>query len=159
MIAISLLTVGFLGIFSLLSRSLFLNRVIANETTATYLAAEGVELAKNLIDHDVYSGLAATGQPIWGAAGCFGGNGTYQLDYTATVCPPPLFNAGVPLKFDPATHLYGYAGSVTSPFTRRIRITTPNPNEIVVGVTVMWSTGPIVTQSINVEDHFYNWHP
>ena len=55
MVAITVLTVGFLGISSLLSQSLALNRVTTNEITATYLASEGIEIAKNLIDHDVYA--------------------------------------------------------------------------------------------------------
>ena len=58
MVAISILTTGFLGIFALLSKSFFLSRVVADETTATYLASEGMEITKNIIDHDVYTGLA-----------------------------------------------------------------------------------------------------
>ena len=55
MVAVTALTVSFLGISSLLSQSLALNRVISNEATATYLASEGIEIAKNLIDHDFYA--------------------------------------------------------------------------------------------------------
>src|SRR6185369_4698812 len=56
-IAITLLTIGFLGIARLLSQSLFFTKVVSDQTTATYLAAEGIEIVKNLIDHDVYMQL------------------------------------------------------------------------------------------------------
>jgi hypothetical protein len=165
MIAISLLVTGFLGLFTLLSRSFFLGRVVVNETTATYLASEGVELAKNLIDHDVYAGLGGVGGG-WGS--CFnvpvGGQGEdFHLDYNTFNCPPPLSpQPDVPLKFDAQTDLYNYATGVKTVFFRQVRVTVPsagNGNEIDVNSIVTWSTGPITSQSVNIEDHFYNWHP
>ncbi len=163
MLAISILTMGFMGIFALLSKSFFLGRVVANQTTAIYLASEGIEIAKNLIDHDVYVYLAGGGGG-WGS--CFnvaaGGFKDFQMDYMTTSCSPPFFaNPPAPLKLDPVTHLYNYTTGADTTYVRRIRITVPNsnPSEIVVNSIVTWSTGPITSQSINIEDHFYNWHP
>ncbi len=153
MIAVSILTVGFLGIATLLSRSLFLSRVTSDELTASYLASEGIELAKNLIDHDVYASS-------WGAT--FGGGGDFQLDYATCTgggaCTPPLYT-GAPLALDPSTNLYSYGGSMPTGFRRLIRVAVPSANEIRVNSIVTWSTGPITSQSVNLEDHFYNWHP
>src|SRR3989344_7355701 len=56
MVAVSILTVGFLGIVGLLSRALALNRVVADNYTATYLAAEGIEITKNIVDGNVVQG-------------------------------------------------------------------------------------------------------
>ena len=50
LVALSILTTGFFGIVSLLTKSFQLNRTTMNDTQATYLAAEGIEIAKNLID-------------------------------------------------------------------------------------------------------------
>ena len=61
MMALFVLTSGFLGILSLLAQSIFLSKTVGNETIATYLAAEGVEVAKNLLDHDVYAHIAGVG--------------------------------------------------------------------------------------------------
>lgn len=162
MIALSMLTVGFLGITSLLLQSFSLNRALTSQATATYLAAEGIEIAKNLIDHDVYAHLAGQGLG-WGS--CFGTGGDFQLDYATIDCsssvPPPSYD-GSYLNFDPGTHQYGYAaanGATATPFTRDIRVTVPNANEIIVNAIVQWSTGSLVGQSVNLEDHFYNWHP
>ena len=53
MVAISVMVIGLLGIFTLLSQSLGLNRVAADQYIAANLAAEGVEVAKNILDHNV----------------------------------------------------------------------------------------------------------
>lgn len=158
MIALSVLTSGFLGIVALLSRSFFLNRVTSDSLTATYLASEGIELAKNLIDHDVYAHLAIPPQGAgWDTT--FGAGGNYELDYatcTSGACIPTIFT-GSTLKFDPATGRYSYSGPNPTGFARLIRITVPNANEIVVSSIVTWSTGILTSQSIDLEDHFYNW--
>jgi Tfp pilus assembly protein PilV len=154
MMALGVATTAFLGIIGLLSKSFFYHRVTSDELTATYLASEGVEIAKNLIDHDTYAGNP------WGA--CFGGNGTVQveLDYATTDCATLQgYAAGVTLQFDRTTDRYGYhetANSVATPFARLIRVKTSG-DEITVQSVVTWSTGPVASQSINLEDHFYNW--
>src|SRR3989338_4130432 len=50
MIAITIVVVGILAVFTLLSESQSLNRVVADRYIGTYLASEGLELIKNLID-------------------------------------------------------------------------------------------------------------
>ena len=166
MLALAVLTVGFLGILTLLAQSLHISKTISNETTATYLAAEGIEVTKNLIDHDVYYQLAGFGGG-WGA--CFqplsaGGSNNYGFDYAQTSCPPPN-NSDSFFYYDPATHLYSYTnsgGAIMTGFKRRIRVTMntdPTLPEITVQSIVSWTTGPFTSQSVNLEDDFYNWHP
>ena len=172
MVAISILTIGFLGIASLLTRSFFLNRVDADEATATYLAAEGIELAKNIIDYDMYQGT-------WGACLSLtaGVHKDYEFDYRTLTSSPincgslssAVFDSSDPdhLEFDPVTHRYGYDlpstdAPVTTSFVRDVAVSMPgasNGEEIVVNSTVTWSTGPITAQSVTLEDHFYNWLP
>ncbi|MGC9599321.1 MAG: hypothetical protein ABSE18_02965 [Minisyncoccia bacterium] len=163
MIALGVLMTGFLGIMTLLSQSFFLSRTTSDRLTATYLASEGIELAKNLIDHDVYAGNG------WGA--CFaipvGGSGDYEVDYATLTqgqsCPPAAYG-GRHLIFDQTAHLYGYNFSnaaddlVVTGFTRDVRVAVPaasQGNEIVVTSIVGWPNG----QTIMLEDHFYNWRP
>jgi hypothetical protein len=154
MIALSVATTAFLGITTFLSKSFFYHRVTSDNLTATYLASEGIELAKNLIDHDVYSGKA------WGT--CFGsGSSDVQLDYTINDCSSLQgYNSNVPLRFDPTTERYSYhatPNSVATGFARLIRVATPHPGEIDVQSVVTWSSGPVASQSIKLEDHFYDW--
>jgi len=164
MVAITVLTVGFLGITTLLVKSFFLSRVTANDLTATYLASEGVEVAKNLLDHDLYSGAA------WGTCGgdCTVAAGEYTLDYatgesgvdqlTSALCPGPY------LYLDPTTNLYtdaNYSGAeVKTAFQRCVKIVhdpSGSGQEVTVDSIVTWSTGVITSQNIDLQDHFYNW--
>jgi len=170
MIALFVLTVGILGILSLLSQSIFLSKTVSNQTTATFLASEGIELAKNLIDHNVYQGIAFTTNE-WNTG--IGGGGNFELDYTtcnnlpnpATLCPTPPNYSGTFLSFDPAANVYVYAyddlsgGLVATPFQRLIRVTPNGGNEITVQSIVTWNVGQPSQTSLDVEDHFYNWLP
>jgi hypothetical protein len=164
-VAITVLTTGFLGIATLLARSLFLSRVVADQITANYLASEGIEIAKNLIDHDVYETLA--GIPGYGWGRCFTYQGSnpedVEVDYTTTQCASmsAFVIPGDPLLYDPVTHLYSYNppfadNPVTTDFTREIRVKL-NGDVIVVDSIVRWDTGAETNQSLKLEDTFYNW--
>lgn len=152
MVALGVLTIGFLGIVSLLSKSLFYSRNVSDTMKATYLASEGIEITKNLIDHDIADGSG------WGA--CFAATKDFQLDYAST-CDNliPYIYPGQPLLFDSANGFYGYTSSASAlktNFVREIRV-AENGDEITIKSIITWSTGPITTQSIVMEDHFYNW--
>jgi len=159
MVAITVLTVGFLGISALLSQSLALNRITTNEITGTYLASEGIEIAKNLIDYDVHD-PTGTG---WGT--CFTGRGTtdFQFDYTISDCNDPSeltpYDSSVSLWYHPDTHLYNYEsnGGIATSFTRLIRVVI-NGDEATVNSIVTWSNLGGTQESVNLEDHFYKWY-
>jgi hypothetical protein len=136
---------------ALLSKSFFYNRVTSDDLTATYLASEGVELAKNLIDHDVYAGNP------WGTCLPLG---DFMLDYTKDCGNLQGYNGNVTLRFDSTTERYSYQmtpSSAPTIFARRIRVTTSQADEITVQSVVTWSTGPVTSQSVDLEDHFYDW--
>lgn len=169
MVALFVLTVGFLGILSLLAQSLFLTKTISEETIATYLASEGIEIARNLVDHDIYAQIAGVGTG-WGT--CFGvTGGSFELDYTETNCStltkylgaiPPDF-----IYFDPTVNQYLYSfddnagNGAPTIFKRGVKVTPaalsgPGANELIVQSTVWWNVGSPDQQSITVEDYFYN---
>src|SRR3989338_4320671 len=50
MVGLSVLVIGLSGVLTLASHSLSLNRVNGERLTANYLAMEGVEIVKNLVD-------------------------------------------------------------------------------------------------------------
>ncbi len=164
LIATSVLTVGFLGIITLLNRSLSLNRIIADNVTGNYLAAEGVEVVKNIIDTNVFSS-----QP-WNQ-GVY--DGCYELSYDSTSltlldntndCSNPslsIFQRARPLIFDETSNTFRYgAGGAgdASQFRRIVKIETKSGNnEIQVNSLVRWTTRAAGVYTINIEDHFYNW--
>jgi type II secretory pathway pseudopilin PulG len=171
MVALFVLTVGMLGILSLLSQSIYISKNLSTQTTATYLAAEGIELAKNLTDHDVYQHIAGYGTG-WGTA--FGSGGSFELDYTtcdnlpqgASCSIPKSFSCETdPLYYDAGSHTYLYPGDdvdgnspTPTAFSRCINVQPNGSNEITVQSIVYWNLG-VVQQNIVLEDDFYNWHP
>lgn len=164
-VALSILTTGFIGIATLLTKSFELNRTTMNDTQATYLASEGIELVKNLMDHDVYVGFASgPGVYDWGVS--FPQTGYYyDIDNNTTSTanlPAPKNSPDVtPLDFDPNTHTYNYDAVDGTPtnFVRNIHIAKMlNGNEYDVQSTVKWTDNGL-SNTITVEDQFYNWHP
>lgn len=147
MVAVSVLVVGFLSITSLLSRSLALNRVIAENYTATYLASEGIEVVKNLIDANIVQKLP------WNNSFA---NGDYELDYR-TILGNLQQSQGRKLSFDPTSHRYSYGVGGPTPFIRTVNINLISPNEIRVISTVNWISRGNATFSVKLEDHFFNW--
>jgi type II secretory pathway pseudopilin PulG len=167
LVALSILTVGFVGIVTLLTKSFQLNRTTSNDTQATYLAAEGIEVAKNLIDHDVYEQLSPNSNYSWGS--CFPYSGShyyYPIDYETTDCASLDFSNSppdTPLYFDSNPHDPAYGtfstnslGRSSTDFVRNIEVTN-NGEELDVQSTVVWTDGA-VGNTITLEDHFYNWH-
>jgi hypothetical protein len=169
-VAGSILITGFTGILALLSQSLHLNRVVTDNYVGTYLAAEGIEVVKNIIDHNVMkivgctdpdlcsSVIAPCGSCRWDA-GLSGG--PREVDYESTTLAPA--GGGRKLKFDSTTGLYGYGSGVDTPYERVVRINRNpqpdnNPDEIEVVSTVTWSTGMLSSQT-ELIDRFFDWRP
>jgi|SRR3989344_4627917 len=144
-IAISILVVGLLGTFSLLSRSLSLNRVIADQMIAANLAAEGIELVKNLIDANVLRGGP------WN----LGLNlGDYEMDFNDLILAA---NQNRKISFDSGSGRYGYDSGAATSFQRLITVSQPQPDEIKVRTLVSWLTRGGGQFEVNLEDHFFNW--
>ena len=156
MVALGVITAGLLALFALISSSIGAQRVVGDRITATYLAAEGIEIVKNFIDTNALR--VAFGCTWSGGTGCIElRTGAYEIDYASDALLP---DQGLFLLRDSATGLYGYsfAGAAeTTPFTRRVTIAfSPDGEEMRVNSLVRWkSRGG--EYDINVEDHFYNW--
>lgn len=166
LVALGILTTGFVGVVALLNRSFALNRTTTDDTQATYLAAEGIEVAKNLIDHDVYAGLAL-GSSTNDFGACFPRSGYYYpIDYTTTDCsslgfsPSPPPQADEQLYLSPTTHLFTATdplGGTATDFTRTIHVTN-NGTSLDVQSAVTWNNGTL-SNTITLEDVFYDWQP
>ncbi len=144
-IAINIVIVGLLGVLSLLSNSLALNRDVGQKFVATYLAVEGVEVVKNLIDTN-YANRRAWNDGI--------AEGVYAVSYDSASLRDD--NLGDLLLVNEG--IYNYAVGKATGFTRDINIeeNPENENEIKVVSTVKWLTKKGL-QRIDLEDHFFNW--
>ena len=155
--ALSVLVIGFAGFFGLLSQSLRYNRYVTDDYTGTYLAAEGIEVVKNLLDADVITGLP------WG---CGFASGDYELIYSTQYNMPVNCSQSVltpyqssTLLLDSASGLYTYSAGTATGFTRRVHINILVPNqEIQVNSVVAWPQGS-GEKSVNLEDRFFDWYP
>lgn len=170
MIALGLLTIGFLGMITLLAQSLGLNRVVSDTYTANYLAMEGMELVKNVIDGNIAHGQNFDKDCAWNEG--FSAGASYEVDAglaltskSSTECPGAAFArnsyGGKFIRFDAATGKYGYGAGTDTPFKRKITVrpnpTGNNPDEIRVNSIVDWVTRGGGEFTANVEDYLFNW--
>ncbi len=152
LVSISVILIGFLGVFGLLSRSLGLNKDVSQKFVATYLAAEGIEVVKSLIDKSFVDELA------WNDC-C--GSGSWEVAYDSTVLAAAPVEP-TSLLFDEADGSYNYETGVPSPFTRTVEISEFDrnddgwPDEIKVNSKVNWVRRG-TAEEINLEDHFFDW--
>ncbi|MFH1188801.1 MAG: prepilin-type N-terminal cleavage/methylation domain-containing protein [bacterium] len=147
MISITLIVVGLLGVFALLTQSYAMQQPLADQYTATYLASEGIEIVKNIIDTN------AIQKKQWNA-GCII-DGDYGVDFSSTV-PDPLL-AGVYLKFDDATGWYSHQVGRQTKFQRTVTIENVSNDELRIISTVAWKGKGGRAQKVVLEDHFFNW--
>ena len=167
MISIGIMVVGLLGILGLLSRSTSLNRVVSHQFIGNYLASEGIEITKNLIDAD------------WMKDGVWNNDfvkssGSFEVEYnmigenlenkkiSSSFCDPdPQNNANCSTKplLISNDGFYGYSGPTQSSFYRTVNIDFFSSEEIKVNSIVKWTTRGGGQFEVNLEDHFFNWRP
>lgn len=145
MVAISLLTIGFLAVLSLVSNSLSLNRVVSDQFTANYLAMEGIEIVKNLMDSNYLNGSP------WNLGFA---NGSYEVDYQSVGLEANLSRR---LSFSSSAGFYDYNGDNPTPFKRTIVINLNGSDEIKANSIVKWTGRGGGDFEVNLEDQFFNW--
>ncbi len=154
LISIGILAVSVMVPISIVAQSFFAAQASRDQTTAVYLAQEGLEGVRNIRDTNVLSGLPWT----TGLNGCFGVNGCQinVLGGTVTTCG----SSGCDwLRLDEDdTWQYGYSGSwPVSIFRRHIYITQHVPGrEIEVESVVSWQRG-LFSKTISSSAFLYNW--
>lgn len=146
LIALLIIVSVFSGALLLLSTSLSVNRIISDQYIGAQLAAEGVEIVKNIIDANVLRCLP------WNAGFS---SGTYGADYNDATLSPAL--AAEKLRFDSSTRRYSYDSGIPTRFNREIIINLVSADEIRVISTVNWIGKVGLSFSASLEDHFYNW--
>lgn len=171
-VAISVGIIGLLGVLTLLTRSLALTKVVNDRFIATYLAAEGIEIVRNLADINITTDPPGpSSRQVWDR---FLNDGYYELDYTtvfhpnlaAERLPSSVTRSSTPLSLDLTSLSYSYtSGSGTQPskFIRTVEIEglsivdngSPGGSraqELKVVSIVEWPDGEVI-----VEDHFFDW--
>lgn len=166
LVGITIATVALLGVLALLSQAIGTNKDVAAEFIATYLAAEGIEITKNIIDTNCARGRA------WNT-GIRGGSYEFEYDTTANnggrlpgflkISGSPDERSRDPLFYDSVSGLYSYDPSgVPTSFKRTIQI-REDPSglgaDVELGIVsvVEWIVRGGGTEEVVMEDHFFNW--
>ena len=152
MVATSLLIIGLVSVAGLMSRALGLNRVVSDQFIANYLAVEGIEIIKNLIEANILAGLP------WNngiSDNCYEVN--YESVNLGATCSSS--ESQLALSFNSITGFYNYDSSGNqAPFIRSIlNENSSDGNRIKVNSVVKWISRGSVEFSINLEDYFFNY--
>ncbi|HPW34437.1 MAG TPA: prepilin-type N-terminal cleavage/methylation domain-containing protein [Candidatus Paceibacterota bacterium] len=160
MVALAMVVIGLLGLLNLLSSSIGMNKVIADQYIASYLASEGIEIIKNIVDNNVADPTNGEGYARGLNPGTSENPSIYEVDYNSQEVSS-LSGSLRYLWFDEEnSKRYSYLPQGTqTPFQRKIAISygAQGLDELVVQSTVSWVTRGGITSSIVLEDHFYNW--
>jgi len=144
LVASSLVIVGLLGLFRLMYVSALKSQEAVHRLQAVYLASEGIEVVKNIIDNNL-----VTNSPF--------GNNLFQsnqyLSYDSTTVVPAnsiiYFNNGI---FSPPN----FQGQSRTLFLRNIEINSDNTT-VSVTSTVSWVENNGQSNQVVLSDKFYNW--
>lgn len=151
-VALSILMLSLMGLIGLLARSFALSNFVSDNYIATYLASEGIEVVKSLIDHNFALGTSTP----WNAGFS---SGNFDVEWSSVALSPASNNK---LLLNTATGLYSYqVGGTLTKFTRTIHIDLIDSNHLKVNSIVQWGssggiTGLPLTSRVDLEDHFYN---
>ena len=151
-IVLGVIMMGILGVFSLMTQSLGLTRVVSERYAANYLGIEGVEIVKNIVDNNSWGALAA---------------GNYEIAYTDSD-PAALSLWSPPGRFlrirSDGFYSYTPTGTSETPFRRKIEVSYPDcpgvencEDHVRVSSVVSWRTRGEADFTLNVEDHLFNW--
>jgi len=163
LVAISILIIGILSAFILVSRSLYTFPFIQDRLTASFLVQEGIELVRNIRDSNFIkkakgeniswdsnlSPKCYTIEPVIGSSS----NNIRLNDINETNCE---CKNSTPLKFDDSRNFYNYQDGEETNFKRVIQIEKISENEIKVTSTVCFKTKNI-DFTVSAEDHLFNW--
>jgi len=162
LVAIAILMIAVAGPLVIASKGLYAALYAKDQSTATFLASEGLEILRNIKDDSMYEDVdPQTGfNAVFGSGGLFapctsnaqcgvwmeGSGGTHQRVALCTNINACLMYQ----KSSGNSHSYGYfnttsAGSVYTPtlFTRSFYITQMKSDEYQVTVVVKWNEGKV----------------
>ncbi len=152
-VAITILLITLVGPLSLAAQSLRLAYYSRDQVTAFYLAQEGVEYVRAVRDQNYLTSQSW----LTGIDDCIGASCVVDApNFTHTVCN----GSCSPVYLSNITGLYGESvnNSTASLFTRVLTMTrvTGTNDEVIVTVTVSWSSGGIA-RSFQVNENLFNW--
>ncbi|MFA5053134.1 MAG: hypothetical protein WC565_03685 [Parcubacteria group bacterium] len=158
-VAMGIITIGVLGMAGFLSRAISEGRYIADQTTAVNLAAEGIEIAKNILD-----GNALKDNVPWNYG--FNEEGFYEVDFESSSLGAPLGkteNQGdlrnLKVKKIGDSEFYSYSGDTDTTFKRSVQIEYVLNRAYQIRVTskVYWAARGNRLNNVSLSSDMYYW--
>lgn len=156
LVALSILIIGVMSGFILVTKALYDASIIRDRLTASFLAQEGIEFIRQIRDSNYVKNLANSGTVVaWN-------NNLADGDYIIAPSgnPPSSINlmpfSDKTLLWDKTTGLYNYDTGEVTTFKRKVTLKQVNADEIKVTVTINW-TSKGIPFDLAVEDFLYNW--
>ena len=151
MVGISVAMMGLVGVLALLTRSYSYTQGVSQRFVATYLAAEGIEVARSVVDKNYVDSQE------WNR-GIFAG--TYVIN-SESADLSTMVESGVEgaMWFDAGTGIYTTENTGnTTPFRRTVSVSYPGTgaNEMAIVSRVTWSAKGTENEVV-LEDHFFDW--
>ena len=151
-VAVSVFSIGILGVFSLVSNVVSAMNNTSNRLVASYLAQEGMEIVRNIRDSNFLKINMREEGVVWdqGLTDCSGG---CEIDYTSNFL---VSFADRFLKVNNDFYQYDLV-SEESIFKRKIKISEGSPEIRNVSVTVWWEERGI-RYEVQAEENLHNWY-
>jgi Tfp pilus assembly protein PilV len=154
LIAVTLITAGVVGAFSIVQKVVGFTSSSSFRLTAAYLSQEGIEIVKNIRDTNWLEGAA------WddGLTSC-NISPFCEVDYTNTQFLDPYADRFLKISPDPLLNkeFYTYSGTGAETRFKREIIITPEGSDILhISVTVSWSERTR-QHEISVQQDLYNY--
>ncbi len=150
-VGISVAITALLSSLSLVTSSLHYNSIVDRRLVGAHLAAEGIEIVRNMLDTNFATGASWTNgfppNPF-----------TFQVSYDTNA--PITIQNGNPLLYRNGAYSYNaLPGAISSGFIRDITTTplTDPASGKVYAVSVSSTVRSADMENIVVEDRFYNW--
>ena len=157
LIALSILTIGILSSFILVSKALYNVTIIKDRLTASFLAQEGIELVRQIRDTNMLKRL--DNETVRWDEGLK--EGKYIIDSGVLNGEPikliPVTSEEAPnLKYDNISRIYNYDTGEETSFNRVIQITKISKDELRIECLLKWKSKG-VDFNLTVEDHLFDW--
>lgn len=147
-VAISIALTALVSALSLVTNSLHYNSEANQKLIGSHIAAEGIEIVRNMLDRDFAAGA------VWGSSVP---SGSFQVSYDTPTAI--ITQNGNQLLYNNGTYSYSSVPSVSvkSGFIRDITATKISDAKGVYEVSVSSTVQMAGSDPIVIEDHFYNW--
>ena len=144
LVALVVLSMAIIPALYLSTKAVDISEEIRDDLVAAGLAQEGIEVVRAIRDTNWFTGLAFDNSLP---------DGAYRLQWNSTSLLPL---SGNPILLV-SNGVYSYDSGANTKFRRTVTITKVNAGELKIVSQVTWPSKTNPNNSIQTEDHLFNW--